>query len=548
MAGLARWLEARLSGLGRGGAAALLIVVSLAMFLPGFATMPPLDRDEPRFAQASRQMLDTGDFVDPRFRDDPRHKKPVGIYWLQSAAVAATGATEGAALWRYRLPSLLAAVAAVLMTARIAADFAGPRAGLAAGLMFAGVFSLGMEARIAKTDAVLLLTVVVAQWVLARLWRAAREPGAAVALPLPLVLAFWLAVAAGILVKGPVGVMVTGLAALVLALGLRRAGWLGALRPGLGLVLVAALVLPWYVAITIRSDGGFWAASLGQDMLAKVAAGQENHGAPPGTYLAVMWLTFFPAAAALALVLPAIWRARRSAAVVFAAAWAIPAWLVFEATLTKLTHYVLPLYPALVLAVALVWDEAVAAPRRLWHWLAFGAVTLLPVAALAAIGAYAATLGPVPWAPLALGLAAIGLGAALTRQALTGGLALAAAAGLAVMGWGFAAGLVRGVTAVQAVWPAPRIVAAAVGPDCPAPTIRNDGFDEPSLTFLSPGPVRPLGADDPVAALAEPCARVLLPTSASGPMTQAGARPLARITGLSLGSGKSLDLTLWAAP
>ena len=53
---------------------------------------------------------------------------------------------------------------------------------------------------------------------------------------------------------------------------------------------------------------------------------------------------------------------------------------------------------------------------------------------------------------------------------------------------------------------------------------------------------------DPVAALAEPCARVLLPTSASGPMTQAGARPLARITGLSLGSGKSLDLTLWAAP
>ena len=65
-------------------ACALLVLLSLACFLPGFASLQPMDRDEPRYAQASKQMLETGDFVDIRFQDEARHKKPVGIYWLQS--------------------------------------------------------------------------------------------------------------------------------------------------------------------------------------------------------------------------------------------------------------------------------------------------------------------------------------------------------------------------------------------------------------------------------------------------------------------------------
>ena len=72
----------------RRGSARSCVLLSLACFLPGFASLQPMDRDEPRFAQASKQMLETGDFVDIRFQDEARHKKPVGIYWLQSAAVA----------------------------------------------------------------------------------------------------------------------------------------------------------------------------------------------------------------------------------------------------------------------------------------------------------------------------------------------------------------------------------------------------------------------------------------------------------------------------
>ncbi len=68
-------------------AAAVLVLIALLVFLPGFFHIPPIDRDEARFAQATKQMVETCDFVDIRFQDDVRYKKPVGIYWLQAAVV-----------------------------------------------------------------------------------------------------------------------------------------------------------------------------------------------------------------------------------------------------------------------------------------------------------------------------------------------------------------------------------------------------------------------------------------------------------------------------
>ena len=70
-------------------AVAVLVVAALLAFLPGFFQIPPIDRDEARFAQATKQMLETGEYVDIRFQDEVRYKKPVGIYWLQAAVVKA---------------------------------------------------------------------------------------------------------------------------------------------------------------------------------------------------------------------------------------------------------------------------------------------------------------------------------------------------------------------------------------------------------------------------------------------------------------------------
>src|SRR5216117_3695291 len=147
-------------------AAMVLLVVALLGFLPGFSSIPPVDRDEARFAQATRQMVESGEYVDIRFQDEVRYKKPVGIYWLQ-AGVVKTASALGfphalTTIWLYRIPSLIGATAAVLLTYWAALAFISRRAAVLAGLMMASCVLLGVERLIAKTDAMLLMTVVAA--------------------------------------------------------------------------------------------------------------------------------------------------------------------------------------------------------------------------------------------------------------------------------------------------------------------------------------------------------------------------------------------------
>ncbi len=162
---------------------AFLLVCGLLYFLPGFFNIPPVDRDETRFAQATKQMVETGDFVDIRFQDDVRYKKPVGIYWLQSAVVE-TASKLGLQraqirIWLYRIPSLIGAIGAVLMTYWTALGFVTRRGAVLAGLIMCSSVLLGAEARLAKTDAMLLLTVVAAFGAMARVylsWQRGRIP------------------------------------------------------------------------------------------------------------------------------------------------------------------------------------------------------------------------------------------------------------------------------------------------------------------------------------------------------------------------------------
>ena len=90
---------------------ALLALVTMTVFT-GQHMVPPMDRDESRFAQASRQMLQSGDYVTIRFQDELRAKKPAGIYWLQSASAALLGDAEIAS---YRFVNLLALLVSIFM-------------------------------------------------------------------------------------------------------------------------------------------------------------------------------------------------------------------------------------------------------------------------------------------------------------------------------------------------------------------------------------------------------------------------------------------------
>jgi 4-amino-4-deoxy-L-arabinose transferase-like glycosyltransferase len=123
------------------------------------------------------------------------------------------------------------------------------------------------------------------------------------------------------------------------------------LRPLVGVLWILLLVLPWFVAIM----GGQATASCrnrsGRICFAKIFQGQETHGAPPGYYLLLFWVTFWPAAPLPRSRRPRVAASPRAAAAL-PARMARPCWIVFELVVTKLPHYVLPLYPAIAILIA----------------------------------------------------------------------------------------------------------------------------------------------------------------------------------------------------
>jgi 4-amino-4-deoxy-L-arabinose transferase-like glycosyltransferase len=467
----------------------LLIAVSLAAFLPGFFAIPPVDRDEARFAQATKQMLESGDYVDIRFQGEFRYKKPVGIYWLQ-AAVVKTAETLGlpearARIALYRIPSLIGAIGAVLLTYWTALAFASRRAAVLAGLMMATCILLGVEARLAKTDAMLLLTVIAAMGAMARVYLG--EGGAVKDIRrrwiLPLI--FWSALAAGVLIKGPLIWMFVGLTAAALVVADRSARWLLSLRPLIGIPWMLLLVVPWFVLIATRSGGSFFSASVGDDMLAKVVSGQEAHGAPPGFYLVLFLATFWPASILSGLAAPAVWRERREATTRFLLAWLVPSWVVFEIVITKLPHYVLPLYPAIAILIAMRLDPLDLSKRL---WLERGSFWWLAAPLLVGFGGIVAAVilmadpvvGAWPFAALAVifGFRAWwlydsdGPERALLR-------ACAASVLLAVTIYGAV------IPALGVLFPSATLAETLRESGCNKPVAAAVGYQEPSLVFLA---------------------------------------------------------------
>jgi 4-amino-4-deoxy-L-arabinose transferase-like glycosyltransferase len=466
-------------------AAAFLILISLISFLPGFFNIPPVDRDEARFAQATKQMIETGEYIDIRFQDEVRYKKPVGIYWMQAGVVRAAEAVgfpqARSTIWLYRVPSLIGAIGAVLLTYWAALAFVTRRSAFLAGLMLATSLLLGIEARLAKTDAMLLMCCVAAMGVMARAYLT-QSTGRDI--PWGHALILWTALAAGILLKGPLILMVVALAALFLAIADRSARWLLRLRPLVGVLWVLLLVLPWFVAIMGRAGESFLQDSVGQDLFAKIFKGQETHGAPPGYYLVLFWLTFWPAAPLAAVAAPAVWRHRREMPMRFLLAWVVPCWIVFELVVTKLPHYVLPLYPAIAILIAREIERRDLSDnphltRFTVMWPIFAAV--IPAAAVWLVlyirGQFAWLAWPFGAAGLIFGFYAWRLydveGA--ERSLLRASLSMLLM-GIATLG--------VAVPLMRPVFPSAALVDFVHNAECPNPLIAAAGFHEPSLVFL----------------------------------------------------------------
>jgi 4-amino-4-deoxy-L-arabinose transferase-like glycosyltransferase len=536
----------------------LLLLLSLFVTLPGIASLPPLDRDEARFAQATKQMVESGDFVDIRFQGESRYKKPIGIYWLQAAAAKASGMGADASIWVYRIVSAIGIATAVLALAWTGAKLFGVQAGFLAGVVLAALFACAFEGRIAKTDAVLLACAVLAQGALAQIYVSARD-GRTVVSWLPWL--FWGAQGAGILVKGPITPLLSLLTVIVLVLLDRDRRWLRELRAGWGTLLAALIALPWLALITWKSGGAFWQESVGSDMFSKIAQGEQSHGAPPGYYIATFTLFFWPFGVfALGAWLVALVRGRSDPRVLFCVAWYTPFWLVFEFIPTKLPHYVLPAYPGLALLAG--WSVTQASGMALEHfqrwqrWMWFVGVA----------GHALVTLG------LALAVVAlpIYLGAGFSFPSVLAAIAILAAGALAfprgavlaparIVGAAIAAGLSYAMIfwlilpSITALWLSPKIVAAVEeNRPCANSVLAAVGFHEPSLVFLA-------GTDTVLAdlegaanhLLADPaCAIALVPVEAQAELAAklgatAGIQPMATVDGINYSSGSRLSLGLY---
>lgn len=523
-----------------------LALLAFLMFVPGLFTLPPVDRDEARFAQASRQMVETGNLVDIRFQGEPRHKKPVGIYWLQASFAKILGKDH---IWPYRLPSFFGAIAAVLLTFWAGRPLVGARAALIGAALLAATLLLNVEARLAKTDAVLLATVVASMGVLARAWT-----GETITLRLALV--FWGALGLGILVKGPIAPMVVALT--VVALGLTSVRWayLKSLRPLLGLGVLAVLVAPWVIAVSIATHGEFFMTAIAGDLAPKLAGGQESHGAPPGTYLALLLVTFWPGVIFLGPAFVEAYQGRKSPNAAFLMFWALPTWLVFEFIPTKLPHYVLPVYPALALMCG-AWIAARTTEFRKVPLIGWGALLNFVVVAVA-LGVAMMLVRPISEGTRSIfdaaGTLTLFLVTAATARALVQKKILHVVQGAAL------AAFVAMVGAFGIVLPSltspfisPRI-AALVPRDSEGgmrPVIAS-GYSEPSLVFLTHTDTRFVQPAEAAAILkAEPRTVAAIAATADGDFQAAvqadGLKlaPLGTVQGFNYSVGKPVTVTLF---
>jgi len=531
---------------------ALLVLLCLGLYLPGLAALPVMDRDEARFAQASRQMIETGDLLHIRFQDEARNKKPPGIYWLQAAAVAALSNAESAAIWPYRLPSLLGAGAAVLLTFSLGARLVGGKPAFLGAALLAASLALVVEAHLAKTDAVLLACVIAAQGALGVIYmetRRSMNPGWRWAL------LFWAALGIGILLKGPIAPALAFLTAAALAIADRDARWLTQLRPLWGVPLLLIVTLPWLIAVTAATEGAFLGESVGHDFLGKLVGGQEGHGAPPLYYLVLLAVTFWPGSLFLGPAIAWAWRQRRASAERFLIAWAVPFWLVLELVPTKLPHYLLPAYPALALLAGSALVAVSEGRLKTWRGLNRAVAVLWAVAAL--LIAFVLMLGPLALhqGPITAGLVAgavvLLFGLRVLRQNRFPGLAVRAII-LALIVFGLALEFVA--PRLDPLWLS-REAAAMVARYKPSPgvPVAAVGYNEPSLIFMLGTGTQIVSADAAAEQITSARGAVALVDGRyDAAFRQALAargwapRLVERISGLDYSTGRETMLTLYA--
>lgn len=334
----------------------LLAVMCAACFFYALGSYPLFDVDEPRYAEAARQMLVRQDWVTPYFNGVVRFDKPPLFYWLAALSYQAFGISEFAA----RLVSALAATLLVAGVYGLVRAFATTRAALAAALVLASSLQVIALARMAITDMTLSLCL-------------AATLGSAflgIERHRRWLLAAGVCAGLGLLAKGPVALALPGAIVLAYLLLTRQTRsvlanrwlWLGALA-------ALGVAMPWYMAAT-QANGQAFLQALYHHNFSRYTGGVAYHPQPWYFYLPVLLIGFLPWSLFLPVTLTGLIQGRCALAsaekrlALFCALWAGITLVFFSVASTKLLTYILPMFPALAVLTALGWPLALTLRRR----------------------------------------------------------------------------------------------------------------------------------------------------------------------------------------
>jgi 4-amino-4-deoxy-L-arabinose transferase-like glycosyltransferase len=308
------------------------VTLGLAVFAAFFFNLhgfPLFDLDEGAFSEATRDMLARGDYIATYLYGEPRYDKPILIYWLQAASVSLFGLNEFA----LRLPSALAATGWMLALYAFATRVCDRRTGLLAAIIGATTLEVGIIGKAAIADALLNLMIAASMFAIYLHYRDGRRRW---------IYAAFLCMGLGFLTKGPVAVAIPFATSLLFfAFKGRIRDWLRAVFNPPGIALFLLIVLPWYLAITVREGPGFLLSFLLEHNLGRFQEPMEGHSGPIFYYLPVLLIGTLPWTAIL---IAALWRVRgqlRDDLTLFLLIWFGFTFVLFSLAATKLPHYLL---------------------------------------------------------------------------------------------------------------------------------------------------------------------------------------------------------------
>ncbi|HTN43909.1 MAG TPA: glycosyltransferase family 39 protein [Nitrospiria bacterium] len=342
-----------------------------ALMLGGFlffyqlGAVPLFDLDEAIYAETTREMVETGNWITPQVNYSPFYEKPILLYWFMGAAFKIFGPSEFAA----RLTSAVFGLALLVVTYGLTRRVASPRAGLLAMLILASNLEMVALSHAALTDMLLVffITVSLASYYL--LYKTERALWA---------VGIYLGAALAVLTKGPVGLVLPGMTIFlfILTVGPRWKLILD-LRPGWGILIFGAIALPWYAAMFRLHGEAFWKSFFLHHNIERFTSVLGGHAGAPFYYLGILAIGFFPWVAFLPASVVSMfpgkdlserWKNLRLFPANHPLEWFLLLWvavvfLFFTLAGTKLPSYIAPAVPALAIWVARYMDRRMdAAP------------------------------------------------------------------------------------------------------------------------------------------------------------------------------------------